>query len=83
MKSLLISDLMLRLRYFDRRFIVVSDASNYGIGGVVLPKSHPLVFGSQKLNSAKLSYTTTEKELFAIVPAQGTWLATLWVWSSV
>ena len=64
---------VLRLPHFDRPFTVVTDASDYGIGGVLLQESHPLALETRKLNSAELNYATTEKELLAIVHVVRTW----------
>ena len=72
-KSLFVNAPVLRLPDFDRPFTVVTNASDYGIGGVLLQEAHPLAFESRKLNSAELNYTTTEKELLAIVHALRTW----------
>jgi hypothetical protein len=48
---------------------VVTDASNLGLGGVVLQEGQPVAFESRKLNDAELNYQTTEKEMLAVVYA--------------
>jgi hypothetical protein len=40
---------------------VVTDASDLGLGGVLLQKSQPVAFKSRKLNDTELNYETTEK----------------------
>jgi hypothetical protein len=48
---------------------VVTDASDLGLGGVLLQEGHPVAFESRKLNSAELNYQTTRKGMLAVVHA--------------
>ncbi|XP_073033722.1 uncharacterized protein [Primulina eburnea] len=52
-------------------FEIMCDASNYAVGTVlgqkVDKKSHVIYYASRTLDSAQCNYTTTEKELLAIV----------------
>ena len=52
---------------FNAPFEIHTDASKLQIGEVVSQKGKPIAFYSQKMNSAKQNYTTTEKELRSIV----------------
>jgi hypothetical protein len=52
---------------------VVTDASDLGLGGVLLQGGHPVAFESRKLNSAELNYQTTEKEMLAVLHALRVW----------
>ena len=59
---------------FKKHFFIQCDASNRGIGAVLFQKDdqgheHPISYFSQKLNSAQMSYTVTEKECLAAVCA--------------
>jgi hypothetical protein len=52
---------------------VVIDASDLGLGGVLLQEDNPVAFESRKFNSAELNYQTTEKEMLAVVHALRVW----------
>jgi hypothetical protein len=52
---------------------VVTDASDLGLGGVLLQEGHPVAFESRKLNSAEPNYQRTEKEMLAAVHALRVW----------
>jgi len=61
------------LRYPDytRKFILTTDASNECVGAILsqgeIGKDHLIAFASRSLNKAVRNYSTTEKELLAIV----------------
>jgi hypothetical protein len=52
---------------------VVMDASDLGLGGVLLQEGQPVAFESRKLNDAELNYQTTEKDMLAVVHALRVW----------
>jgi hypothetical protein len=52
---------------------VVTDASDLGLGGVLLQEGQLVAFESRKLNNAELNYQTTEKEMLAVVHALRVW----------
>ncbi|XP_076660824.1 uncharacterized protein LOC143364275 [Halictus rubicundus] len=52
---------------FNRQFTLTTDASNEGIGAVLSQDGHPCCYISRTLNAPERNYTTTEKELLAIV----------------
>lgn len=70
-KELLTSAPILASPDFSKRFFIAADASNRGVGGVLFQEEdgleHPIAFCSKSLNKCQRNYTTTEKELLAIV----------------
>jgi hypothetical protein len=62
---LLTENPVLKLPDFSKPFEVVSDASMYGAGAVLLQDGHPIAFESKKFTSAERNYTTTEQEMLA------------------
>jgi hypothetical protein len=52
---------------------VVTDASDLGLGGVLLQEGQLVAFESTKLNDAELNIQTTEKEMLAVVHALRVW----------
>ena len=56
----------------------MTDASDYGLGGVLLQESddgkwRPVSFTARKLKGAEVRYTVTEKECLAVVHALRKW----------
>jgi hypothetical protein len=67
----LTSQPILQYPYFTKEFILTTNASNLGLGAVLsqgdIGKDLPIAYASRNLNSAERNYTTSEKELLAIV----------------
>ena len=51
----------------DKKLEIYTDASHTQLGGVITQRGKPIAFYSRKLNDAQTRYTTTERELLAIV----------------
>ena len=73
LKRSLVEAPLLRTPDESKPYDVVTDASDFGLGAVLLQEGHPVAFESRKLNSAELNYTVTEKEMLAVVHALRVW----------
>ena len=71
LKNSLISEPILQYPDFSKSFTLTTDASNFAIGAVLSQgskhKDLPIAYASRTLNKAESNYSTTEKELLAIV----------------
>lgn len=64
---------VLALPDFTRPFIIETDASNIGLGAVLMQNRRPIAFISQKLGLKSLGLSTYEKELLALLTAVDKW----------
>ena len=67
MKTIVSKETLLSYPDFSLPFDVYTDASHTQLGAVICEKDKPIAFYSRKLNPAQTRYTTTERELLAIV----------------
>ena len=67
MKRLASKETLLAYPDFNETFDIHTDASHTQLGAVISQRGKPIAFYSRKLNSAQTRYTTTERELLAIV----------------
>jgi RNase H-like domain found in reverse transcriptase len=67
MKRLLIREALLSYPDFSKPFDVYTDASHHQLGAVISQEQRPIAFYSRKLQPAQTRYTTTERELLALV----------------
>ncbi|CAF1478973.1 unnamed protein product, partial [Adineta steineri] len=76
-KQLLISKPLLQFPDSNSLFIIQVDASNYGIGAVLMQNKsngeQPIAYMSQKLNKQQRNWNATEKECFAIISSIKKW----------
>ena len=70
-KKIMSSEPVLKLADLDEQFVIQCDASNTGIGGVLMQqedgKNHPVQYASRKLLPREQKYTTGEKECLAVI----------------
>lgn len=67
MKKIISREVLLSYPDFSKPFDIHTDASHTQLGAVLSQNNKPLAFYSRKLNPAQTRYTTTERELLAIV----------------
>jgi len=72
-KSTLTSAPVLAMADPDEPYEVISDASTFALGAVLMQKGRPIAFESRKLIPAETRYTTTEQELLGVIHALKTW----------
>lgn len=73
----LMSAPVLALPNFSKPFQIQSDASEQGVGGVLLQDGHPLAFVSKALGPRTRGLSTYEKEYLAVLVAIEQWRAYL------
>ena len=70
-KEYLMKGPILKLPHVDRPFVLRTDASNKGIGAILIQyfddTPHPIAYASRKLLGREINYSTIEKECLAIV----------------
>jgi hypothetical protein len=71
LKTALTTESVLKLPDLERNFVLRTDASESGLGAVLLQEHegvlHPVAYGSRKLNSAERNYSVTERECLAVI----------------
>ncbi|CAN7067397.1 unnamed protein product [Brassica rapa subsp. trilocularis] len=77
LKIVLTTTPVLALPDFAKTFVVETDASNTGIGAVLMQDGHPICYISRALGPRHQGLSVYEKELLAVVYAVQTWSAYL------
>jgi len=67
MKKVMSREVLLAYPQFDKPFTIHTDASHTQLGAVISQDNKPIAFYSRKLSPTQTRYTTTERELLAIV----------------
>jgi len=73
LKLSLTSAPVLALPDFQHAFVLETDASDFGIGAVLMQNNHPIAFLSQALSTRNAALSTYEKECLAIILAVEKW----------
>ena len=66
-KRVVSQDTLLAYPYFNTRFDIHTDASDYHLGAVIIHNGKQISFYSRKITGPQTWYTVTEKELLSIV----------------
>jgi hypothetical protein len=73
LKTALVSAPILKCPDFDRQFTLHCDASSVAVGAVLTQMydgvEHPIAYCSRTLNKCEINYSTSERELIAIIHA--------------
>ena len=77
------SDVVLKLPDYSKRFLVDTDASDLGVGGVLSQlddqgRERPVLFASRKLSPAELKWPIRDKEALAIIYALDCFRPYIW-----
>ncbi|CAI7887188.1 unnamed protein product [Closterium sp. NIES-53] len=77
LKNFLVSPPVLRIADLSKPFEVVTDASDFAIGAVLLQdfgnELHPIAYDSHKLHAIECNYPIHDKEMLAIIYAFKLW----------
>jgi hypothetical protein len=69
---------MMQLPNFGKTFELECDASDIGIGGVLIQGDEHVALFSEKMHGSTLNYSTYDKELYALIQVLQTWQHYLW-----
>lgn len=81
-KNVLCNDPILQYPKFDEPFVLTCEASNISLGAVLsqgkIGSDLPIAYASRTLNETERRYSTTERELFALIWATKTFKPNTW-----
>jgi trans-aconitate methyltransferase len=77
LKNALVTTHVLALPDFSKPFTIHTDASQFGVGAILMQQDHPLAFLSHALGPKNHGLSTYEKEYMAILLADNQWCSYL------
>lgn len=77
LKTALVTAPVLSLPDFSKPFYLETDASDLGVGAVLMQSGHPIAFVSKSLGSRMRGLSTYKKEYVAILMAVDQWISYL------
>lgn len=72
-KDLLKTATLLAIPDFSKPFKLITDASQIGLGGILIQDGRPIAYESKKFNTAEMNYSTPDRELLAVVHCLKKW----------
>ena len=73
MKEKITKKHILSLPYFNKLFHVNCDSNNSDVGDVLSQDQKPISYFSEKLKEVKKTYSTYDKEFYAVIQALKKW----------
>jgi hypothetical protein len=73
LKEKIIGQTVLVFPYFSKTFQVRCDTSEFVVGAVLSQDNRPIAYFSEKMNDAKMKYSTYDKEFYAIIQVLKKW----------
>ena len=67
LKSIMAADCLNIYPDYNQPFEIYTDASDYQLGAAIIQNGRPVAYWSRSLQPTQQKYTTTEKELLAII----------------
>jgi hypothetical protein len=64
---------VLALPDLNKPFTVITDASDFAMGAILEQDGRPIAYESRKFSPAEANYTTTDRELMAVIHALTVW----------
>ena len=73
MREALVDAKTLKIPDFNVPFEVITDASDFALGAILIQEGRPVAYESRVLNGTERNYHTTDKEMLAVVHALKVW----------
>ena len=67
LKSIMVADCLNVYPDYNKPFKIYTNSSDYQLGATIIQNKHPIAYCSRSLQPTQMKYTTTEKELLAII----------------